>query len=97
VEKIERQLISDLSEAGFQFRDINHLYKQEDYLPLNAINIILKWLPEVYKEDIGSGECLVRSLICQSDKYNPEVLINLFENGALNETLKNTIGYVQLT
>lgn len=92
--KIERQLISDLNDAGFQFRDINHLYKQNEYLPIAAINIILKWLPEIYKEHIGSGECLVRSLICQSDKYNPAVLIDLFENSDLNETLKSTIGYV---
>ncbi len=92
--KIERQLISDLNDTGFQFRDINHLYKQNDYLPISAINIILKWLPEIYKEHIGSGECLVRSLICQSDKYNPGILIDLFENSDLNETLKSTIGYV---
>lgn len=92
--KIEKQLISDLNDADFQFRDINHLYKQNDYLPIGAINIILKWLPEIYKENIGSGECLVRSLICRSDKYNPATLIDLFENSELNETLKSTIGYV---
>jgi hypothetical protein len=92
--KIQRQFISDLNDAGFQFRDINHLYKQNDYLPLGAINVILRWLPDIYKEHIGSGECLVRSLICKSDKYNPTVLIDLFENSDLNETLKSTIGYV---
>lgn len=92
--EIERQLISDLNDAGFQFRDITHLYKQNEYIPIGAINIILKWLPEIYKEHIGSGECLVRSLICQGDKYNPAVLIDLFENSDLNETLKSTIGYV---
>lgn len=92
--KVETQFISDLRNAGFQFLDINHLYKQNDYLPIAAINIILKWLPEIYQEHIGSGECLVRSLICPSDKYDPAVLIDLFENGDLNETLKSTIGYV---
>ena len=40
--KNERQLISDLNDAGFQFRDINHLYKQNDYLPIGVMNIILK-------------------------------------------------------
>jgi hypothetical protein len=91
---IQRQLISDLNNAGFQFRDINHLFNQNDYLPIDAINIILKWLPEIYMEHIGSGECLVRSLICKSDKYDPAILIDLFENSQLNETLKSTIGYV---
>ena len=94
MEKIQKQLISDLNNAGYHFRDINHLYKQDNYLPIGAINIILRWLPEIYKEHLGSGECLVRSLICQSDQYNPAVLINLFENSELNETLKNTIGHV---
>lgn len=94
MDKIERQFISELNEAGFQFRDIDHLYQQQEYLPIGAINIILKWLPDIYKEHIGAGECLVRSLICKSDPYHPAVLIDLFENSTLNETLKCTIGYV---
>jgi hypothetical protein len=92
--QIERKLISDLKSAGFNFRDINHLYKQNDFLPIAAIDIILKWLPNIYEEHIGSGECLVRSLICPSDQYNPKVLIELFEKSNLNETLKCTIGFV---
>src|SRR5687767_14301481 len=91
---IERQLFDELKNAGFKFRGINHLYKQQNFLPLKACNIILKWLPDIYKEHIGSGECLVRSLICPTDAYNPKVLIDLFENGDLNDTLKCTIGYV---
>jgi hypothetical protein len=94
MEKVEKQLFDELKRAGYKFSGINHLYKQQGFLSLEACNIILKWLPEIYKERIGSGECLVRSLICPSDTYNPEVLIDLFENSDLNETLKSTIGYV---
>ena len=92
--QVVQQFISELNNAGFKFRDINHLYKQNDFLPVKACNIILKWLPAVYKEHIGSGECLVRSLIRPSDPYDPTILIDLFENSDLNDTLKSTIGYV---
>jgi hypothetical protein len=53
---IERRLFDELKSAGFKFRGINHLYKQKVFLPLKACNIILKWLPAIYKEHIGSGE-----------------------------------------
>ncbi|MDP4265239.1 MAG: hypothetical protein Q8941_22115 [Bacteroidota bacterium] len=91
---IEQQLINELKSAGFKFQDIDHLYRQRDFLPLKACKIILKWLPDVYKEHIGSGECLVRSLLCPSDPFDPAILISLFENSDLNDTLKCTIGYV---
>ena len=94
MDKVEKLLFAELSSGGFKFRGINHLYKQQKFLPLEACNIILKWLPEIYKEQIGAGDCLVRSLICPSDTFNPAILIDLFEHGDLNDTLKQSIGYV---
>lgn len=94
MEPVEQQLVNELKSVGFKFRDINHLFKQNDPLPLEACNIILKWLPEIYNEHIGSGECLVRSLISAGEPFDPAILIDLFENSDLNETLKCTIGYV---
>lgn len=90
----ERLLIAELKEKGYHFRGINHLFHQTKPLPIEASNIILKWLPDIYKEHIGAGECLVRALISAGEPFDPSVLIDLFENSDLNDTLKCTIGYV---
>jgi hypothetical protein len=94
MERPEKQLIADLKKAGFNFRDIDHLFRQKRHLPITAVNIILKWLPDVYNKHLGSGDCLVRSLIAKTDQYDPGILIDLFENSNYNESIKWTIAYV---
>ncbi len=91
---VESELVSDLNNKGYNYSGINHLFKQDDPLPLEVVNVILKWLPKVYEEHLGSGECLVRSLISAGEPFDPSVLIDLFENSDLNETIKCTIAYV---
>ena len=90
----ETLLLDDLKQHGYNFADINHLYKQSEPLPIVACDIILDRLPEIYSEHIGSGECLVRALISAGEPFDPTVLIDLFVNSNLNDTLKCTIGYV---
>jgi len=85
-------MIKELTELGYTYKDINDIYKY--ILPPQAVEIILKWLPEIYKDHLGSGEHLVRSLISTEQPFNPEVLINLFENSNYNKSIKCTIAYV---
>lgn len=91
---VESNFVRELNSKGYKYSGINHLFKQDEPLPLEVVNIILKWLPEVYKEHLGSGECLVRSLISSGEPFDPSVLIDLFENSDLNETNKCSIAFV---
>jgi hypothetical protein len=87
-------LLEELEAKGYCFQNVVALQDQNDPLPLEAIRTILKWLPHVYDEHLGTGDCLLRSLYSAGEQYDPSVLIDLFENSDHNETVKSCIGRV---
>jgi hypothetical protein len=94
MEIIESLLIDELESKGYHFEDIDHLKEQNEPLPLEVIEIILKWLPKIYDEHLGAGDCLVRSLISAGEEFDPFILIDLFENSHHNKSIKWGIAYV---
>jgi hypothetical protein len=86
-------MLNELALFGYNYADINEIHNQKTLEP-KAVEIILRWLPAIYEDGLGSGEHLVRSLIGAKEEFNPEVLIDLFENSDYNETIKCTIAYV---
>lgn len=91
-ENYKDKMFEELKTAGYTYKDVNDIYKQK--LPAKVVEIILKWLPKIYQEHIGSGEQLTRSLISAQEPFDPSVLINLFENSNYNKQLKWTMAYV---
>ena len=53
------------------------------------VAIILKWLPDIYKKHIGTGDLLVRSLISAKESFNPSVIIDLFNRDEFNFSIKS--------
>src|SRR6266700_1130687 len=94
--KTAESLINELKKAGFKYIDINDLFKQKE-LPKEAVDIILKWFPEVYKDHLGSGDHLVRSLISAKDPFDPAALISFFESNIYNHTVMWGIAHVLAT
>ena len=88
----EYQLIKELKQAGYIYRDINHIFKQDE-LPIKAVDIILKWVRQMYNEHLGTGDHLVRSLISANEPFDPTVLIDIFENSDYNFSVKSGIAY----
>lgn len=86
-------LLKELEKIGCNYHDIHDIFKQEK-VPLNAVNIILKWLPDIYAEHLGAGDQLVRSLISAEEPFDPSILIELFENGDYNFSIKGGIAIV---
>jgi hypothetical protein len=90
--KIEAKLIRELKSTGHNYKGIADIFKHT--LPAKVVEVILKWLPEIYEEHLGSGEMLVRSLISAEEPFDPCPLIDIFENSHHNKVIKCTIGYV---
>ena len=47
----------------------------------------------MYKEQVGAGNGLVRSLISANEPFDPLLLINLFQDSEYNESIKFGIAY----
>lgn len=88
------KMLDEIEKLGYPKTSINKLHYSEVPLPKDIVEIILKWLPKIYEEHIGSGEHLVRALIFTKEQFEPKVLIYLFEKSNLNETLKQTLAHV---
>ncbi|MBO9563696.1 MAG: hypothetical protein J7621_13020 [Niastella sp.] len=89
----KEQLLNEINSKGHKLSNIKDIYSQ-DILDSHTVEIILKWLPLIYQESLGSGELLVRSLFSAKTPFNPTVLIDLFINSSYNQTIKSTIGLV---
>ncbi|WPQ60141.1 hypothetical protein SIO70_17510 [Chitinophaga sancti] len=91
--KIEKQILIELREAGYNYRDVNKIFDKKTH-ELAEVDIILKYLPEAYKEHLGTGDILARSLIVATEPFDPSVLIDLYDNSELNDVIKDGIGNV---
>lgn len=86
-------IIKELKSKGFVYQDANEIFKQKKLEP-TEVNIILKWLPNVYTENYGTADILVRSLISAVEPFDPFTLMDLFDNWPLNFSLKSGIAVV---
>lgn len=89
-----KKMLDEIAALGYERPTIDLLHHTSTPLSTSVVEIIIKWLPSIYREHIGSGEHLVRALINTQDHFNPELLKDLYENSALNEGLKQTIAHV---
>jgi oligoribonuclease (3'-5' exoribonuclease) len=67
-------MISELESAGLMSRDVYSIFRGKDIS--TRIEIILKWLPEVYNEHLGTGDTLAHSLISDIETFISGLLIN---------------------
>ncbi len=85
-------LLGELEKNGFSYDDIDDLDNHIDFYSPIVVEIILRWLPHVYDEHLGSGICVARSLINGTmQAYDPAILIDLFENSNHNASIKSGI------
>jgi hypothetical protein len=89
----KEKLIDELKGIGSVYKDLDHIYVQKS-LNAQEVKLILKWLPPIYDEHLGSGHIMARSLISATEPYDPSILIDLFENSSFNRTIKWGIAYV---
>ncbi len=89
-----KKMLDEIAALGYERPTIDLLHHTITPLSVPVVEIIIRSLPCVYHEHIGSGEHLVRALINTQEDFNPEVLIDLYENSVLNEGLKQTIAHV---
>jgi len=85
--------LAELQELGYYYPDINTIYKQKN-LASYEVEIILKWIPNIYIEHLGSGDQLVRSLISTEEPFNPEPLIKFFEKNIYNSSVMWGVAHV---
>jgi len=90
----EKNMLDEIETLGYTRPSIDLLHKTSTPLPPDVVSVILKWLPKIYKDHIGSAEHLIRALITTEEPFNPSVIIDLFENSDYNSTLKWTMAYV---
>jgi hypothetical protein len=90
----ESKMLDEIETLGYTRPSIDLLHKTSTPLPPDVVSVILKWLPKIYKDHIGSAEHLIRALITTEEPFNPSVIIDLFENSDYNSTLKWTMAYV---
>lgn len=86
-------LLNELKELGHNYANVNEVFTKSR-IESDEVGVILKWLPSVYNEHVGSADQLVRSLISATSPYNANVLIDLFESATLNKSLKSSIAHV---
>lgn len=89
----EKLLVYELATQGFHYHDIRQIH-EEKVIPSKMIELIIKWLPAIYKEHLGKGEHLIRALISAESPFNPSIIIDLFENSNYNQSIKWTMAYV---
>lgn len=90
--KAENGLISELKKNGHKYKDVDDIFRSKSLKPVE-VNLILKWLPKIYEEELGAGVILVQSLRLAKEPFDPNILIELFEESSLNATVKSGIGY----
>jgi hypothetical protein len=93
IDTIRNGLINDLRRLGYEYKDLEEIYKSKS-LDSGVVLTIIKWLPDLYQGHIGTGDYMVRSLIGASEPFDPSPLIILFEGNGLNRSLKWSIAYV---
>jgi hypothetical protein len=86
--KTEREMLKELEIAGFKYYDSNYIFKKNELQP-EEVAIILKWLPDIYKEHVGTGDILVRSLISAKEPFDPAIIIDLFNRHDFNFSIKS--------
>jgi hypothetical protein len=86
--KTEREMLKELEIAGFKYYDSNYIFKKNELQP-EEVAIILKWLPDIYKEHVGTGDILVRSLISAKEPFDPAIIIDLFNRDDFNFSIKS--------
>lgn len=87
------KVLEELKEVGCDYQDVEAIFKNDKLLPIE-VEIILRYLPSIYREHVGTGDVLVRSLLSATKPINPKVLIDLYDNSDLNSCLKWSVGYV---
>lgn len=91
----EIAMLKEITPLGFMKNPtIQKLHFSKKPLPPDVVNVILKWLPRIYEEHIGSGEHLIRALVFTESEFEPKVIIDLFENSNYNSSLKWTMAHV---
>ena len=90
MEQFERSLLKDLKEKGHSYKNIDQIFEQNPLQP-EEVEVILKWLPTAYAEDLAAGDTLVRSLMSARIPFDPALLIDIFENSDMNFHLKSGI------
>jgi hypothetical protein len=91
--QIEREMLKELEVAGFKYYDVNYIFKKNELQP-EEVAIILKWLPDIYKEHIGTGDISVRSLISAKEPFDPTIIIDLFNRDEFNFSIKSGFAVV---
>lgn len=90
----ERELIKALKEQGFKYKGIDNIFSSKKYLEPVEVDLILKFLPKIYKEELGAGAHLVHVLKGSREAFDPSPLIKLYEESDLNSVVKSSIGFV---
>jgi len=85
-------LLKELKDNGFSYKDVDKIFEQKVIQPAE-VDIILKWIPALYKEHVGTADIAVRSLMAARTPFDPSLLIDLFDNSDLNSALKVGIGF----
>ena len=89
---LEKELISDLKNQAYKYKDIDQFFKKKS-LDAIEVSLILKWLPKIGKEHLGAGVVLSQSLKSAKDRFDPSLLIKLFEESDLAPAVKSSIGF----
>ncbi len=90
----ETRLLDEISLLGYERPSVNLLHHTTTILEEDVVDLILKWLPLIYKERVATGNHLAWALLNTRQSFKPDVLIDLYENSDLNETLKQTIAHI---
>lgn len=89
----KEKLLEKLRILGYTYPDVQTIFKAK-ILPSEVVAIILDSLEDIYKQHLGSGDQLVRSLISAEEPFDPTELIRLYEKGNYNDSVKDGIGIV---
>lgn len=89
----EKELIEELAKQGYKYKDIQQIFSGRKSLEPIEVDLILKWLPQIYEEQLGAGVILAQSLRLAKEPFDPSLLIELFEKSNLNSSVKSGIGY----
>ncbi len=90
--KTEKKIVEELSKIGFDYYDLNAVSTKQN-LEIKEVEILLKWLARLYDEHLGEAGLATRCLVNAKDKFNPEVLLKLFERKDFDFSTKSVIGF----
>jgi hypothetical protein len=95
--RFEACMLDEIAALGYERPTVTLLHHTITPIEKVVVDIILKWLPNIYEESIGTGHHLLWSLLNSADDFNPEALIKLYEQSDLNEILKQAIAIMLST